>query len=97
MLILIMLSCHTTCLIFRAHSLGGCCQQLAVTALGLVDGLLHRLHHPDSQQRRQRGKRKPQKARAHLALQRSHGGRPADETEAARARRRVLTLGAEGG
>ena len=27
-------SCHSTCLIFRAHSLGGCCwhQQLAVTA-----------------------------------------------------------------
>ena len=85
------LSCHTTCLIFRAHSLGGCCQQLAVTALGLVDGLLHRLHHPDSQQR----------GKATGALPSSpagcRSGRAADETEAARARRRVLTLGAEGG
>ena len=27
-------SCHTTCLVFRAHSLGGCHQQLAVTASG---------------------------------------------------------------
>ena len=27
-------SCHSTCLIFRAHSLGGCCLQLAVTASG---------------------------------------------------------------
>ena len=27
-------SCHSTCLVFRAHSLGGCCQQLAVTASG---------------------------------------------------------------
>ena len=28
------LSCHTACLVFCAHSLGGCCQQLAVTASG---------------------------------------------------------------
>ena len=60
--------------------------------LGLVDGLLHRLHHPDSQQRG--------KATGALPLPRllgCRGGRAADETEAARARRRVLTLGVEGG
>ena len=59
--------------------------------LGLVDGLLHRLNHTDS---KQRGKAT---ARCHPRLLGSRGGRAADETEAARARRRVLTLGVEGG
>ena len=58
--------------------------------LGLVDGLLHRLHHTDSQQRGKATARCPPR------LLGCRGGRAADSTEAGRARRRVLTLGVEG-
>ena len=84
-------SCHTNCLIFFAHSLGGCCQQLAVTASGwwmvYYTASITLIHSSEG---------KPP-ARCPPRLLGSRGGRAADSTEAARARRRVLTLGVEGG
>ena len=84
-------SCHTNCLIFRAHSLGGCCQQLAVTASGwwmvYYTASITLIHSSEG---------KPP-ARCPPRLLGCRGGRAADSTEAARARRRVLTLGVEGG
>ena len=82
---------HTACLLFRAHSLGGCCQQLAVTASGwwmvYYTASITLIHSSEG---------KPP-ARCPPRLLGGRGGRAADETEAARARRRVLTLGGEGG
>ena len=84
-------SCHSTCLNFRAHSLGGCCQQLAVTASGwwmvYYTASITLIHSSEG---------KPP-VRCPPRLLGCRGGRAADSTEAARARRRVLTLGVEGG
>ena len=84
-------SCHSTCLIFLAHSLEGCCQQLAVTASGWW-----MVYYTASITLIQSSEGKPP-ARCPPRLLGSRGGRATDETEAAPARRRVLTLGVEGG
>ena len=78
--------------VFPALSLGGCCQQLAVTASGwwmvYYTAFITLIHSSEG--------KPPARCPPRLLLG-CRGGRAADSTEAARARRRMLTLGVEGG